>query len=64
MIKEFHRWQADDLPESILGQHPSVMCATVLNSVSDQSVVKRLVVCLLAALRANGEYLLFFFLNL
>lgn len=35
--------------------HPSSMICSLLPSVMDQSVSKRLVTCLLAALRANGE---------
>lgn len=34
--------------------HPSSMICSLLPSVMDQSVSKRLVTCLLAALRANG----------
>ncbi|KAL1137769.1 hypothetical protein AAG570_009465 [Ranatra chinensis] len=36
-------------------QHPSLMCCGLHHSVADQSVPKRLIVCLLAALRANGS---------
>lgn len=36
-------------------QHPSIMCCSLLPSVLDQSVSKRLITCVLAALRANGE---------
>lgn len=50
----FHTFKGE-VPESIHNQHPSVMCCSLLTSVFDQSVAKRLVTCLLAALRANGE---------
>lgn len=43
------------LPELIHNQYPSVMTCEVLASVADQSVAKRLLACLLAALRANGK---------
>ncbi|XP_044271057.1 protein O-GlcNAcase isoform X2 [Tribolium madens] len=36
--------------------HPSIMICSILPSVLDQSVSKRLVTCLLAALRANGSF--------
>ncbi|KAK9501522.1 hypothetical protein O3M35_012229 [Rhynocoris fuscipes] len=36
-------------------QHPSLVSCCVHPSVTDQSVSKRLVICLLAALRANGR---------
>ncbi|XP_073970684.1 O-GlcNAcase [Rhodnius prolixus] len=36
-------------------QHPSLVICCVQPSVTDQSVSKRLVICLLAALRANGS---------
>ena len=54
LITWFHTFKGE-VPESIHNQHPSVMCCSLLTSVFDQSVAKRLVTCLLAALRANGE---------
>ncbi|XP_060528600.1 protein O-GlcNAcase isoform X2 [Cylas formicarius] len=36
--------------------HPSSMICSILPSVIDQSISKRLVTCLLAALRANGSF--------
>ena len=39
-------------------QHPSKIECALLNSVSDQSVAKRLITCVLAALRANGNILM------
>lgn len=57
MISWFHSFKAGDVPDSIHTQHPSVMCCSLLPTVYDQSVAKRLIICLLAALRANGmEY--------
>ncbi|XP_067010985.1 protein O-GlcNAcase [Anabrus simplex] len=54
-VSWFHTFRAD-VPEVIHSHHPSVMCCSLLNSVMDQSVAKRLVTCLLAALRANGSF--------
>jgi protein O-GlcNAcase/histone acetyltransferase len=54
LIMWFHTFKGE-VPESIHNQHPSVMCCSLLTSVFDQSVAKRLVTCLLAALRANGK---------
>ena len=54
MIRWFHSFKIDSLPENVLSQYPSVMCASILPSVSDPAVAKRLIICLLAALRANG----------
>ncbi|KAK7603030.1 hypothetical protein V9T40_003029 [Parthenolecanium corni] len=57
MIRWFHSFKGEDIfPEAIQNQHPSVMCATLLNSVFDQSIAKRVIICLLAALRANGSF--------
>lgn len=55
LISWFHNFKGD-VPESIHSQHPSIMCCSLLTSVLDQSVAKRLVTCLLAALRANGSF--------
>lgn len=57
MIRWFHSFKGDSLPESVHNQHPSVMSASMLSVVTDQSVAKRMVICLLAALRANGKKL-------
>lgn len=60
MIRWFHTFKGDDIfPDAVHAQHPSVMCASILPSVTDQSIAKRLVICLLAALRANGSYRVF-----
>ncbi|GLV34255.1 O-GlcNAcase [Carabus blaptoides fortunei] len=53
-VTYFHNYKEDDHFSSV--QHPSVMCCSLLASVLDQSVSKRLVTCLLAALRANGSF--------
>ncbi|XP_015594300.1 protein O-GlcNAcase isoform X2 [Cephus cinctus] len=45
-----------DTPEQLCRQHPSQMLCAVLPTVQDQSVPKRLVTCVLAALRANGSF--------
>lgn len=41
-------------PESLLGDSPSVMTMQILPKVSDSSVAKRLVECLLSAMRTTG----------
>ncbi|XP_018901156.1 protein O-GlcNAcase isoform X2 [Bemisia tabaci] len=56
MIKWFHSFKGESLPSAAHANHPSVMCCNLLSTVSDQSVAKRLVICLLAALRANGSF--------
>lgn len=57
MIRWFHSFTGDDIfPNAVQAQHPSVMCASLLPKVTDQSIAKRLIICLLAALRANGEF--------
>ncbi|GLG94788.1 Uncharacterized protein GBIM_01914 [Gryllus bimaculatus] len=55
MMTWFHTFKAD-VPDAIHSHHPSVMCCSLLTSVLDQSISKRLVTCLLAALRANGSF--------
>ncbi|KAK6633028.1 hypothetical protein RUM43_012771 [Polyplax serrata] len=54
-IEYFHN-PSVQLPELVHNQYPSVMTCEVLASVADQSVAKRLLACLLAALRANGSF--------
>ncbi|XP_017770301.1 PREDICTED: protein O-GlcNAcase isoform X2 [Nicrophorus vespilloides] len=53
-IAVFHEF-ADEIYVSS-PTHPSTMICSLLPSVLDQSVSKRLVTCLLAALRANGSF--------
>nr|CAD7257174.1 unnamed protein product [Timema shepardi] len=55
LMSWFHTFKGD-VPESIHSQHPSVMCCSLLSTVLDQSVAKRMITCLLAALRANGSF--------
>nr|CAD7407520.1 unnamed protein product [Timema poppensis] len=55
LMSWFHTFKGD-VPESIHSQHPSVMCCSLLPTVLDQSVAKRMITCLLAALRANGSF--------
>ncbi|XP_044726786.1 protein O-GlcNAcase isoform X2 [Chrysoperla carnea] len=50
----FHNFRED--LDILTPQHPSEMICSLLPSVLDQSISKRLVTCLLAALRANGFY--------
>lgn len=54
MMEYFHNFNVQ-VPDAIHNQHPSVMTCEVVASVADQSVAKRLLACLLAALRANGN---------
>ncbi|KAF4521040.1 hypothetical protein B566_EDAN008112 [Ephemera danica] len=54
-ILGFHNYKSD-VPDSILTHHPSCLTSALLTSVMDQSVAKRLITCLLAALRANGSF--------
>ncbi|RZF36912.1 hypothetical protein LSTR_LSTR004600 [Laodelphax striatellus] len=58
MIRWFHSFKSDGdaVADSIKTQHPSTMTCSLLSSVFDQSVAKRLVICVLAALRANGSF--------
>jgi protein O-GlcNAcase/histone acetyltransferase len=46
-----------------LSQHQSVMTCSTLPVNSDASVSKRLIICLLAALRANGIYYILLFMS-
>lgn len=52
-VEFFHNFKEEVFVTS--PTHPSNMVCSLLPSVLDQSVSKRLVTCLLAALRANGE---------
>ncbi|KAI4470352.1 o-glcnacase [Holotrichia oblita] len=53
-IEYFHTFKDEVYVSS--PTHPSSMICSLLPSVLDQSVSKRLVTCLLAALRANGSF--------
>lgn len=52
-IQYFHSF-IPDVTEQLCRQHPSRLICAVLSSVTDQSICKRLITCILAALRANG----------
>ncbi|XP_012287820.1 protein O-GlcNAcase isoform X3 [Orussus abietinus] len=54
-IEYFHSF-VSEVPEQICRQHPSQISCAVLPSVTDQSIPKRLITCVLAALRANGSF--------
>ncbi|XP_034188044.1 O-GlcNAcase isoform X2 [Osmia lignaria lignaria] len=54
-IRYFHSF-VPDVPEQLCRQHPSKLYCAVLPNVMDQSVPKRLITCILAALRANGSF--------
>ncbi len=65
MIRWFHSFKGEDIfPDAVHSQHPSVMCASLLPRVTDLSLPKRLIICLLAALRANGNFCWFYILSL
>ncbi|XP_063237337.1 protein O-GlcNAcase isoform X2 [Bacillus rossius redtenbacheri] len=55
LVSWFHAFKGE-VPEPVHAQHPSVLCCSLLCSVLDQSVAKRVMTCLLAALRANGSF--------
>lgn len=54
-IRYFHSF-VPDVSDQLCRQHPSKLLCAVLPSVTDQSVPKRLITCILAALRANGSF--------
>ncbi|XP_043473456.1 protein O-GlcNAcase isoform X1 [Leptopilina heterotoma] len=54
-IQYFHSF-VPEVPEQLERQHPSYIICSVLSTVTDQSVAKRLITCTLAALRANGSF--------
>ncbi|XP_066587298.1 protein O-GlcNAcase [Prorops nasuta] len=54
-IRYFHTFEPD-VSEQLCRQHPSKLFCAVLPSVTDQSVAKRLITCVLAALRTNGSF--------
>ncbi|CAK9801068.1 Protein O-GlcNAcase [Anthophora quadrimaculata] len=54
-IRYFHSF-VPDVSEQLCRQHPSKLLCAILPSVTDQSVPKRLITCMLAALRANGSF--------
>ncbi|KAK0083408.1 hypothetical protein PV325_008833 [Microctonus aethiopoides] len=54
-IRYFHSF-TPEISEQLCRQHPSQMMCSILSSVVDQSISKRLITCVLAALRANGSF--------
>ncbi|CAB0039448.1 unnamed protein product [Trichogramma brassicae] len=54
-IQYFHSFEPD-VPEILCRQHPSILSCGLLPTITDQSVSKRLITCVLAALRANGKF--------
>ncbi|XP_012259880.2 protein O-GlcNAcase [Athalia rosae] len=54
-IRYFHSF-TPDVAEELSKQYPSKLLCSILPTVTDQSVAKRLVTCVLAALRANGSF--------
>lgn len=53
-ISHFHNFKDESHVSSTT--HPSSLISSLLPSVLDQSVSKRLITCLLAAIRANGKF--------
>ncbi|XP_059468397.1 protein O-GlcNAcase isoform X2 [Neocloeon triangulifer] len=45
----------DDVPDTIVAHNPSLLTSAMLTSVLDQSIPKRLMICLFASLRAHGS---------
>jgi len=58
-IQYFHSF-VPDVSEQLCRQHPSKLVCAVSPSITDHSVGKRLITCVLAALRANGMHNFFF----
>lgn len=56
MIRWFHIYDLE-VPDQILSSHPAVINCAILPTVQDQSALKRLLICMLAALRANGKFM-------
>lgn len=57
-LAHFHNFKYD-CPLEVLAAHPSIMTCCILNdqnNIIDESVSKRLVTVLLAALRSNGSF--------
>ncbi|KAF7993713.1 hypothetical protein HCN44_010308 [Aphidius gifuensis] len=54
-IRYFHSF-VPDVSEQLCRQNPSSIMCSILPTVTDQSVAKRLTTCILAALRANGSF--------
>ncbi|XP_008547442.1 protein O-GlcNAcase isoform X1 [Microplitis demolitor] len=54
-IRYFHSFSSD-VSEQLAQQFPSPLICSLLPSVNDQSIAKRLITCVLAALRANGSF--------
>ncbi|XP_055592183.1 protein O-GlcNAcase [Uranotaenia lowii] len=55
-IKYFHTFK-NEYPPSVLRSHPAIMCCGILkdNLADDETVCKRIITVLLAALRSNGS---------
>ncbi|XP_074095646.1 O-GlcNAcase isoform X1 [Cotesia typhae] len=54
-IRYFHSF-SPEVPEQLSQQFPSLVMCSLLPTVTDQSIAKRLITCSLAALRANGSF--------
>lgn len=56
-INHFHNFKYDS-PQNVLSSHPSIITCAMLKDplIIDQSICKRLIVVLLAALRSNGSF--------
>lgn len=58
IISSFHNYKCT-MPEEVYKHHPSVVRMGILSTVSDLSVPKRLLACVLSTLKANGSHGLF-----
>ena len=58
LINDMHsKTDINALPEAIRKSHPSVLKISLLPHIIDLSVPKRILTCILAALKANGQSL-------
>ncbi|KAJ1525248.1 hypothetical protein ONE63_010073 [Megalurothrips usitatus] len=53
MVRWFHTYDLE-VPDQTLSSHPATINCAILPTVEDSSALKRLVVCMMAAIRANG----------
>jgi len=55
IVSSFHQYKAR-VPDEVHKHFPSLIKVVILPTVSDSSIVKKLVSCVLAALKANGSF--------
>ncbi|XP_042909994.1 protein O-GlcNAcase isoform X1 [Parasteatoda tepidariorum] len=56
IIASFYNQQKDGPPDVVYLHHPSILRMNILPSVSDSSVPKRMLTCILSTLKANGSH--------